>query len=342
VQSSNDLPHSDPLPKTEGTGKYPHVEIELSFLTFLSIALVFCVLLGHVSFSHGLDVPPLRARVNDLAGLLSQEQASRLEDQLAQFEQETSHQVAVLTIPTLDGEDIEGFSIRVAENWKMGHKGNDNGVILLIARDDRKLRIEVGYGLEGVLPDAIANRIIQEVIVPRFRDRDFPGGIESGASAIIQTIRGERISVAPRNPKESTNSLVSTMFLLFAGTALFGSVVGFAQQSLVRGAVSGAFVSAVVGLPAISAVGAGIWLIAVCIGTLASMFTIQFTRRAWGRSWNVRPSRDYDYSPRDTFRSGYGGGGSRGYGGGGSTRTGGGGFRGGGGGFGGGGASGGW
>jgi uncharacterized protein len=341
MKRSNDLPRLNPLANVEGTGKYPHVEIELFFLRFLSLALVFCVLLGHVSFSYGLDVPPLRARVNDLAGLLSQEQASRLEDQLAQFEQETNHQVAVLTIPTLDGEDIEDFSIRVAENWKMGHKGNDNGVILLIARDDRKLRIEVGYGLEGVLPDAIANRIIREVIVPRFRDQDFPGGIESGLSAIIQTIRGERISVAPPNPKESTNSLVSTMFLLFAGTALFGSVVGFAQPSLVRGAASGAFVSAVVGLPGISAVGAGIWLVAVCIGTLASMFTIQFTRRAWGRSWNVRPSRDYDYSPRDTFRSGYGGV-SRGYGGGGSTRSGGGGFRGGGGGFGGGGASGGW
>ena len=308
-----------------------------------SLALSAIALLLSCCVAYALDVPPLLSRVNDLAGLLSREQAGAMNDRLAQFEQETGHQIAVLTLTSLDGDALEDFSIRVAETWKIGHKGNDNGVILLVVRDDRKLRIEVDYGLEGVLPDAIANRIIQKVIVPRFRDRDFAGGIESGVAAIIQATRGEPISAVPGTPKRSADSRLSAILLLLAGTALFGSVVGFAQPSLVRGAVSGAFVSGILGLPGLSVVGTGIWLVAICVGTLASMFTIQFTRRAWGRSWNVRPSQHYDYSPRDTFRSGYGRGGSGGHGTSGSSEGSGGGFRGGGGGgFGGGGASGGW
>lgn len=311
----------------------------LQRLLLFSAAVLFlpcCVALA-------LEVPPLRARINDSAGLLSQEQASQLEDQLAQFENETGHQIAVLTIATLESDSLEDFSIRVAEAWKIGHKGGDNGAILIVARDDRKIRIEVGYGLEGVLPDAVAYRIIQEVIIPRFRDQDFAGGIESGVSAIIQATRGEPVSAVSRTPTRSADSRLSTILLLLAGTALFGSVVGFAQPSLVRAAVSGAFVSSILGLPGLSIVGTGIWLVAICVGALASMFTVQFSRRAWGRSWNVRPSQNYDYSPRDTFRSGYGGGGSGGHGPSGSTGSGGtGGFSGGGGGFGGGGASGGW
>ena len=114
----------------------------------------------------------MKARVNDYAGVIGQEQARALEARLAQFEQESGHQVAVLTIPTLEGEDIEGFSIRVAENWKIGKKGFDNGVILVVAVKDRRLRLEVGYGLEGVLPDAIAKQIISDYIVPRFRAQD--------------------------------------------------------------------------------------------------------------------------------------------------------------------------
>jgi uncharacterized protein len=293
--------------------------------------------------AYALDVPRLHGRVTDLAGLLSQQQAGLLEDQLTRFERETSHQVVVLTVPTLEDEDIASFSIRVAEDWKIGRKGHDNGVILLIARDDRKLRIEVGYGLEGVLPDAIANRIIQDVIVPRFRDRDFAGGIESGVSAIIQSVRGEEIAATSRNPIGSANSFSSTMFLLFAGTALFGLVIGFGQPSLIRAASSGAFVSAVVGIPALSTVGVFVWLVGICVGAIVSLSTVEFARRAWGRAWNVRAARNDDLSPRDTFHRGYGGGASGGRGSSSGTAGGGssGGFSGGGG-FGGGGASGGW
>jgi uncharacterized protein len=172
------------------------------------------------------DVPPLRGRINDYAQILSREQARSLENQLDQFEKQTGHQVALLTVPTLAGEDIEGFSIRVAERWKIGQKGFDNGVIFVVAPQDRQLRLEVGYGLEGVLPDAVASRIIREIIVPRFRDNDYPGGITSGIDAVLKTIRGEPLPESARPKTRGTNpglslSLPLILFLLFLAGSLF-------------------------------------------------------------------------------------------------------------------------
>src|SRR5262249_6186098 len=148
------------------------------------------LLFASTHFAFALDVPPLKGRVNDYAGLMPGYVGS-LEERLSSFEQETGHQIAVLTVPSLEGEDIESFGIKVAENWKIGKKTHDTGAILIVGPKDRRLRIEVGYGLEGVLPDATANRIIQEVIVPRFRNNDYPGGIEAGIDAIMMTIKIE-------------------------------------------------------------------------------------------------------------------------------------------------------
>jgi uncharacterized protein len=114
-----------------------------------------------------------------------------LESQLAQLERDTGHQVAVLTVPTLDGEDLEGFSMRVAESWKIGKKAFDNGAILVVAVKDRRLRLEVGYGLEGVLPDAIAKRVTADYIVPYFRRQDYGGGIVAGITAVDKIVRKE-------------------------------------------------------------------------------------------------------------------------------------------------------
>ena len=157
------------------------------------------------ALSNALDVPPLRGRVNDYAKLLSQERALALEAQLEKFEQETGHQIAVLTIPSLEGDSLEDFSIRVAETWKIGKKGFDNGAILLVARDDLKLRIEVGYGLEGVLPDAIASRIILEVITPRFRSGDYAGGIDGGRRGRRRAARSPT-RCAARSPKHGARA----------------------------------------------------------------------------------------------------------------------------------------
>jgi uncharacterized protein len=190
----------------------------------LGHAVVLLLILASIALC--AEVPPLRGRVNDYAQILSRDLARSLENQLDQFEKQTGHQVAVLTVPTLAGEDIEGFSIRVAESWKIGQKGFDNGVILVVAPQDRQLRLEVGYGLEGILPDAVASRIIREIIVPRFRDNDYQGGITSGMDAVLKTIRGEPLPETARPKTRSTNpgfalSLPLMLFLLFLAGTLF-------------------------------------------------------------------------------------------------------------------------
>src|ERR1700689_2852196 len=124
-------------------------------------------------------VPPLTARVIDLTGSLSGGAVARIESKLAALETKKGSQVAVLIVPTTQPEEIEQYGIRVAEAWKLGRKGVDDGAILLIAKDDRHLRIEVGQGLEGALPDAIANRIVAETITPHFKQNDFDGGVEA-------------------------------------------------------------------------------------------------------------------------------------------------------------------
>ncbi len=187
------------------------------------LALAMLVLTASIAWS--ATVPALRGRINDYAQILSRDVARSLETQLDQFEKQTGHQVALLTVPTLGGEDIEGFSIRVAESWKIGQKGFDNGVIFVVAPQDRQLRLEVGYGLEGVLPDAVASRIIREIIVPRFRENDYQGGISSGIDAVLKTIRGEPLPQAALQKPRRNNpglglSLPLILFLLFLAGAL--------------------------------------------------------------------------------------------------------------------------
>jgi uncharacterized protein len=306
------------------------------------LALIIIVLLLISCVAHGLEVPPLRARVNDLAGLLAQGQTNSLEDKLSQFEQQTGHQIVVLAIPSLEGDDIASFALKTAEYWKLGQKGHDNWVLLLVAMNDRKLRIEVGYGLEGTLPDAIAHSIIDEIIVPRFREKDFAGGIDSGISAIMQATQGEHVTVPARLLRWSAGTGRSGVLAWFCMSALLGLISGLTRSSFVRGALSGAILAGLMGLVGMMALGLAVWLVGIVIGALSGMVASNYAQRAWGRAWSVRPPREFDYSPRDTFHTGYGG--SSGYyGGSGSTGGSGGGFSGGGGGGGGGGgASGGW
>ncbi|HIJ81549.1 MAG TPA: methanol dehydrogenase [Desulfuromonadales bacterium] len=138
-----------------------------------------------------LEAPPLSGRVNDAAGMLSPESKQRLDQKLAAFERETSNQIAVLTIASLQGDDIDQFSIRVAEAWKLGQKGKDNGVLLVLAQAERKVRIEVGMGLQGVLPDVTASKIIRETMRPFLKSGNFDQGIAAGVDGIIAATKGE-------------------------------------------------------------------------------------------------------------------------------------------------------
>jgi uncharacterized protein len=147
-----------------------------------------------------VPVPPLSGHVIDQTGTLDAGQKAALEQTLAAFEARKGSQLAVLMLPTTAPEAIEQYALRVAEQWKLGRKKVDDGAILVVAKDDRAMRIEVGYGLEGALNDATSKRIISEVITPRFQQQDFSGGITAGVAQIISTIDGEPLPAARGNP----------------------------------------------------------------------------------------------------------------------------------------------
>jgi uncharacterized protein len=191
------------------------------------LLVIFCFIFSAIASA--LDVPTLRGRVNDYAGVMQANQVQSLESQLAQLERDTGHQVALLTIPTLGGEDIEGFSIRVAENWKIGKKGFDDGVILVVAVNDRKLRLEVGYGLEGLLPDAIAKRITADYIVPHFRQQDYASGIVAGIGAVDKLLRKEPLPESERKKQSRSPGLNS--FAMLAITFGILGLMAFASAA---------------------------------------------------------------------------------------------------------------
>lgn len=181
------------------------------------LVFAWLVLLLVAGAASALEVPYLSGRVNDLAGLLDETARQSLEQKLADLEQATSAQVVVLTIPSLEGESLEDFSHRVASTWQLGQKGKDNGVLFLIAKNDRKMRLEVGYGLEGVLPDATCRRILDNLVRPRFRAGDFAGGIEAGVDAVSKVIQGQALpEEAQKGPKERAGRDLG-----FVGTLLF-------------------------------------------------------------------------------------------------------------------------
>jgi uncharacterized protein len=256
-------------------------------------------------------VPPLKQRVTDLTGTLDAQQMQALESKLAQFEKAKGAQLAVLIVSTTQPETIEQYSIRVAEAWKLGRKGIDDGALLLVAKDDRAVRIEVGYGLEGALPDAVANRIIDEIIVPCFKRGEFYPGIDAGLTAMMQVINGEPLPPprAAATGKYDVESLLIGGFVVVVGIGgMLRALLGRFPAALLTGGL----------------LGVAAWLItaqmliAFFAGLVAFLFVLL---GGMGRGF-----------------SGYG---SSGYGGG-LGGFGGGGFSGGGGGFGGGGASGRW
>lgn len=148
---------------------------------------------NHLHAQELKSIPPLTGPVVDLVGVLTSGENAQISQKIRKLQEEKGSQVQVLILPSTEPESIEQYSLRVAEEWKIGRKGVDDGVILVIATNDRKLRIEVGYGLEGAVPDATAKRIIREIITPQFKAGNFPRGIEGGVDALISIIRGESL-----------------------------------------------------------------------------------------------------------------------------------------------------
>ncbi len=205
---------------------------------------VFVLLSGSVGVRADVPVPALKARVTDLTGTITTTQRDALERELRVFEKRKGSQIAVLVVPTTQPETIEQYSIRVAEAWKLGRKGVDDGALLLVAKNDRALRIEVGYGLEGVIPDAVAKRVISEIIVPYFQQGDFYGGIHAGVSRLERLVDGEALppSQARDNSWAGLHNLLPFAFIaaIVGGgllRALFGRLVGAALAGGVVGLV---------------------------------------------------------------------------------------------------------
>ncbi|MGD2139051.1 MAG: YgcG family protein [Burkholderiales bacterium] len=198
-----------------------------------------------------VSVPPLRARVTDLTGTLSHEQQRGIEQQLAQFEAQRGAQIGVLILPTTKPETIEQFAVRVQEEWKLGRKGVDDGVLLVVAKDDRTLRIEVGYGLEGILPDAIAKRIIEQDITPQFRRGDFYAGINAGVARMMKVIEGEPLPPAKQTVVSKARVNLDWLFpvfvILMIGRRLFTAVFGRFLGAGISGGVLGFLVWLVIG-----------------------------------------------------------------------------------------------
>jgi uncharacterized protein len=206
-----------------------------------------------------VPVPPVKARVTDLTGTLNAQQKGELESRIAAYESRRGSQIAVLLLPTTKPEEIEQYSIRVAEAWKIGRKGVDDGLILVVAKNDRRLRIEVGYGLEGVIPDAVAKRVIDERITPRFRDGDFYGGIRDGVDQLIKLAEGEKLpppQAASGKAEPAEFSLIEFIFggIMFAGIAglflkpMFGRFPGSLAVGAALGVLGWLFFDLVTGI----------------------------------------------------------------------------------------------
>jgi uncharacterized protein len=308
--------------------------------------LLACAALARAALA--LDVPYLSGRVNDDASLFDAATAANLDRTLKDYETKTGRQFVVLTIPSLGDDALEDYSIKVARTWKLGTKGKDDGILLLVSRDDHKVRIEVGYGLEGTLPDALCGRIIRDEMVPRFRGGDFAGGVTAGVSAVIKTLDGTyspppepassgmKIRINGGPPRDMT--ILDKILMSFCVFGLLGVFEGLGVMLPGVGWFLYFFL-----IPFWAAFPMGIWGAKVGMGILGThvigfpILKMILSHTDWGQrtAKTMAANNGHGYSSGSGWSSGSGGGWSSG---GGSS----GGFSGGGGSFGGGGASGSW
>jgi uncharacterized protein len=230
-------------------------------LSILSLASIYLL-----SDASALNVPPLTGRIVDLAHLLPSDVATSLSADLAEHERKTGNQIAVLTLPSLEGEPLEEFSHRVSTTWKLGRQETDNGVLLLVVPGERRIRIEVGYGLEGILTDAKGSQIIRREIVPRFKSGDFPGGIAAGLKAIMATIEGTYTAPAETRDKPEQSAPWESLFIATVVGALIGGSLFGGQLKGMGSAISG-LLSFVIALPN----GWKVALLAAVLGMLAAL-----------------------------------------------------------------------
>jgi uncharacterized protein len=251
----------------------------MNFSSWIRVGLIALFLIGTAQAE--VAVPTLTHRVTDLTSTLDVAQTQALEAKLAAFEASKGAQIALLVLSTTQPEAIEQFSLRVVEAWKIGRKGVDDGVLLIIAKDDRKLRIEVGYGLEGALNDATTKRIVAEVISPEFKQGNFYAGMDAGINSLIKVIEGEALplpapSATPSNAQDDFSNVIGIGFLIFIfGNAIIRPLLG----RLPSGLVVGGLVGGVAWLTLLS-LGA-----ALIMGAIAFIFSLAFGSNSRGSSF---------------------------------------------------------
>lgn len=297
--------------------------IRRSWLWRYTVATIFSLLVGtHLWGQDLLPVPALSSHVIDTSGTLSQAQLQMLDAKLSTFEAASGAQVVVLMIPTTQPEDIASYANRVGSAWKIGRKDFGDGLLLVVAKDDRKLRIEVARALEGAVPDLVAKRVIDQAISPRFKQGDFAGGIDAGLEQIMALIRGEALpapEASTANKQAGFQWMDLAVFLFFAvaiGGTIVRRILGNKLGSMAMGGIAGTVAMVITSSIAI----------AVLAAIVAAVFTLVSSMRQFAQGGSRHGGG---------FGGGSGGGWSSGGGGGGFSS-------GGGGGFGGGGASGGW
>jgi uncharacterized protein len=263
-------------------------------------------------------VPPLSGRVVDQTGTLSASDISALTQTLKNLETRKGSQVAVLIVATTAPETIEQYSIRVAEAWKIGRKKIDDGALLVVAKNDRKLRIEVGYGLEGSLTDVTASRIIDEIIVPRFRSGDFAGGISAGVDRIVAVIDGEKLPAPAQRQQSNSGSLnfdpLNPFFII--PVLLLGGLIRSLLGRLIGSAVSGGLVALIAWYFFASLLAA---VLAGVIAAIFVMFSDSITSSAPGRRGSGWSGGGGSFSGSSSSDSGGFSGGGGSFGGGGAS-----------------------
>lgn len=283
-------------------------------LCLLCVSL-YALLTGLPGQAAALEVPSLQGRVNDLGHILLPATQQLLEENLARLEQEESTQIVVLTIPSLDGDNLESFALRVFEQWRLGQKEKDNGALLLIAVQDRKIRIEVGYGLEDRLTDLLSGRIIRDEIAPAFRQGDYNQGVINGVGAMIQAVQGAYVGTnAAAGKSRNNDSDGSDVFTaMMVSVFLIGST--FSQRQKLAAALGG-LCGMGIGLLFPSSIP--FWF----LGIMGCIATVVFTKLDALPS--PRSGRSSSRSGNGGFRGGGFGGRSGGFGGGGGSSGGGG------------------
>lgn len=236
-----------------------------------------------------VPVPRLEQRVTDLTGTLTADEIEAIERKLAAFEERKGSQIAVLFVPTTVPETIEQYGIRVVDVWKLGRGDVDDGVLFLVAKDDRALRLEVGYGLEGALPDAIANRIVEDIVVPRFREGDFAGGVNAGIDAMIRVVDGEPLP-EPEPPQpwpgDGGAGLGGLLTIGFIMVVVVGSVLraifGRLPAAVITAGLTGAIAWALVASLIAAVVVAVIAFFFTLLGGMPGQRRGGYRRGGWG------------------------------------------------------------